>query len=125
MSIKHPNNAKFLKNFRKKFGQDALMNTVGVAMYNAAHMAALAIEKAGKLDTASLRENLKGISFKNIFVIRCQRIQIDLKRHTERHSNKNTRRKHTFVVISFSDLCPIEINFTENEKMINYTNLFE
>lgn len=63
MSIKHPNNDKFLNNFKKKFGQDALMNTVGVAMYNAAHMAALAIEKAGKLDTESLRENLKGISF--------------------------------------------------------------
>ena len=63
MSIKHPNNAKFLKAFKKKFGQDALMNTVGVAMYNAAHMAALAIEKAGKVDTKSLRENLKGIAF--------------------------------------------------------------
>ena len=65
MSIKHPNNAKFLTAFKKKFGNDALMNTVGVAMYNAAHMAALAIKKAGKVDTKSLRENLKGISFKD------------------------------------------------------------
>ena len=63
MSIKHPNNAPFLKRFKKKFGQDALMNTVGVAMYNGAHMAARAIEKAGKVSTESLRDALKGITF--------------------------------------------------------------
>jgi urea transport system substrate-binding protein len=63
MSIEHPNNAPFLARFRKKFGQDALMNTVGVAMYNAAHMAAKAIEKAGKVTTESLRDNLKEITF--------------------------------------------------------------
>ncbi len=63
MSIKHPNNAPFLKRFRKKFGQDALMNTVGVAMYNGAHMAARAIEKAGKMSTESLRDALKEITF--------------------------------------------------------------
>jgi len=63
MSIKHPNNAPFLARFKKKFGQDALMNTVGVAMYNSAHMAARAIEKAGKVSTESLRESLKEISF--------------------------------------------------------------
>lgn len=65
MSIKHPNNAVFLKKFKEKFGQDALMNTVGVAMYNAAHMAAKAIEKAGKVSTDSLREALGGISFEH------------------------------------------------------------
>jgi len=63
MSIKHPNNAPFLERFKKKFGADALMNTVGVAMYNAAHMAAMAIEKAGKVDTDSLRDALGGIEF--------------------------------------------------------------
>jgi len=63
MSIKHPNNAPFLERFKKKFGQDALMNTVGVAMYNSAHMAARAIEKAGKVSTESLRESLKEITF--------------------------------------------------------------
>jgi urea transport system substrate-binding protein len=65
MSINHPNNKAFLKKFKAKFGADALMNTVGVAMYNSAHMAAKAIEKAGKVDTASLRENLKGITFED------------------------------------------------------------
>ncbi len=63
MSIKHPNNAPFLERFRKKFGQDALMNTVGVAMYNGAHMAARAIEKAGEVSTESLRDALKEITF--------------------------------------------------------------
>lgn len=65
MSIKHPNNVSFLERFKKKFGADALMNTVGVAMYNAAHMAAKAIEAAGKMDTDSLRDALGGIEFAN------------------------------------------------------------
>jgi urea transport system substrate-binding protein len=63
MSIKNPNNAPFLERFRKKFGQDALMNTVGVAMYNSAHMAARAIEKAGNMSTESLRDGLREITF--------------------------------------------------------------
>ncbi len=63
MTIKSPNNEAFLKSFRAKFGKDALMNTVGVAMYNAAHMAAIAIKKTGKVTTDSLREGLKDLSF--------------------------------------------------------------
>ena len=63
MTIKNPNNEAFLQRFRTKFGKDALMNTVGVANYNAAHMAALAIKKAGKVTTEALRENLKDLSF--------------------------------------------------------------
>jgi urea transport system substrate-binding protein len=63
MSIKHPNNEEFLKRFKAKFGNDALVNTVGVGMYNAAHMAALAIAKAGEVSTESLRKSLKGIVF--------------------------------------------------------------
>jgi urea transport system substrate-binding protein len=65
MSIKQPNNAAFLERFKAKFGQDALMNTVGVAMYNAAHMAAKAIEKAGEVSTEALRKNLKDMTFDN------------------------------------------------------------
>lgn len=63
MTIKQPNNIDFLKRFRAKFGKDALMNTVGVAMYNAAHMAALAIKKVGSVETDKLREGLKGIRY--------------------------------------------------------------
>ncbi|MBX6324281.1 MAG: substrate-binding protein, partial [Rhodospirillaceae bacterium] len=63
MSISHQNNKKFLEAFHKKYGPDALMNTVGVAMYNAAHMAALAIEKTGEVSTDALREGLEDLTF--------------------------------------------------------------
>lgn len=63
MSIKNPNNTSFLKRFKAEYGQGALMNTVGVAMYNSAYMAAMAIEKTGKVSTDALREGLKGTSF--------------------------------------------------------------
>jgi urea transport system substrate-binding protein len=63
MTIKHQNNKDFLDRYQKRYGSDALMNTVGVGMYNAAHMGAMAIEKAGKVDTSSIREALKGIKF--------------------------------------------------------------
>ena len=62
MTIEHPNNKAFLERFRAKFGQDALMNTVG-AMYNAAYMAAAAIEKTGEVSTDALREGLRGMTF--------------------------------------------------------------
>jgi urea transport system substrate-binding protein len=63
MTISHPNNKAFLERYRAKYGPDALMNTVGVGMYNAAHMGALAIAKAGKVDTAAIREALKELTF--------------------------------------------------------------
>ncbi len=63
MSIETPNNKVFLEKFKAKFGKDALVNTVGVGMYNAAHMAAIAIKKAGEVSTKALRKNLKGIVF--------------------------------------------------------------
>jgi len=63
MTIEQPNNKGFLERFKQKFGQDALMNTVGVAMYNAAHMAAMSIEKIGEVSTDALREGLKDIRF--------------------------------------------------------------
>ncbi len=63
MSITHPNNEAFLRRFRAKFGQHALINTVGVAMYNAAHMAAMAVAKAGAVRTSALRDALRGLTF--------------------------------------------------------------
>ena len=41
------------------------MNTVGVAMYNAAYMAAAAIEKTGEVSTDALREGLRGMTFED------------------------------------------------------------
>ncbi len=63
MSIAHPNNEAFLRRFRTKFGENELINTVGVAMYNGAHMAAIAAAKAGAVRTSALREALRGLAF--------------------------------------------------------------
>ncbi|MFP5404808.1 MAG: ABC transporter substrate-binding protein, partial [Gammaproteobacteria bacterium] len=63
MTIKEPNNVAFLERFRAKFGQNALMNTVGVGAYNATHMAARAIAKTGEVSSHALREGLKGMAF--------------------------------------------------------------
>lgn len=52
--------------FREKVNDshpDVIMNTVGVAMYNAAHMAHLAMEQEGEVSTEALRTGLKGLTF--------------------------------------------------------------
>lgn len=61
-SINTPNNEKFRAKIKEKH-PDVIMNTVGVAMYNAAHMTALAIEKAGEVSTEGIRSALEGMSF--------------------------------------------------------------
>lgn len=61
-AIDTPNNRKFREAFREKH-PDVLMNTVGVAMYNAAHMLARAIEQAESTETAKVREALEGMVF--------------------------------------------------------------
>lgn len=61
-SINTPNNEKFRAKIKEKH-PDVIMNTVGVAMYNAAHMTALAIEKAGEVSTDGIRTALEGMSF--------------------------------------------------------------
>lgn len=63
MSIKGKNNALFLQKLQKKFGKNALMTTVGVGMYNAGHMAAMAITKSGDVSTQGLRAGLKNLVF--------------------------------------------------------------
>jgi urea transport system substrate-binding protein len=63
MTIEHPNNEAFLKRYRAKYGENELINTVGVGMYNAAHMAAKAMEAAGKVETAAIRDALQGMEF--------------------------------------------------------------
>ena len=63
MSIDTPNNKAFLEALFKKYGKDTLMNTVGVGMYNAAHMLAQAIAAAGSTDTDKVRDALGGSTF--------------------------------------------------------------
>jgi urea transport system substrate-binding protein len=62
-SIDTPNNAAFRKKVQKKYPKGVIMNTVGVAMYNAAHMAAKAIEKAGDVSTDAMRKALEGMTY--------------------------------------------------------------
>lgn len=64
MSIETPNNHAFLQRFQAKFGQQSLINTVGVAMYNAIHMTAIAIQKSGDISSSAIRQGLKGMAFK-------------------------------------------------------------
>lgn len=61
-SIDIPNNQSFRQKFRAKYA-DVLMDTVGVAMYNAAHMAAIAIKQQGKVSTDALRKGLENVTF--------------------------------------------------------------
>lgn len=63
MSIDTPNNKTFLDALFKKYGKDTLMNTVGVGMYNAAHMLAQAIAAAGSTETDKVRDALGGSTF--------------------------------------------------------------
>ncbi|MDR7554256.1 MAG: substrate-binding protein [Armatimonadota bacterium] len=63
MALHHPNNHGFLARLRRKFGRDAMTNTVGVAMYNAAHMVVQAIAHAGTLETGAVREALSHLRF--------------------------------------------------------------
>jgi urea transport system substrate-binding protein len=62
-SIDTPNNQDFRKRVQEKYPKGVIMNTVGVAMYNAAHMTAKAIEKAGEVSTEAIRSGLVGMTF--------------------------------------------------------------
>lgn len=61
-SIDTANNQEFRRKVEKSY-PDVIMNTVGVAMYNAAHMAAKAIEEAGEVSTDGIRSALEGMTF--------------------------------------------------------------
>lgn len=63
MSINTANNRGFLQRFRAKFGQQVLINTVGVAMYNAIHMVAKAMETIGDVSNDAIIHGLKGMIF--------------------------------------------------------------
>jgi urea transport system substrate-binding protein len=61
-SIDTPNNKPFRTKIKEQY-PDVIMNTVGVGMYNAAHMAAKAIEQAGEVTTDGMRSALEGMTF--------------------------------------------------------------
>lgn len=61
-SIDTPNNKAFRAKVSQKY-PDVIMSTVGVAMYNAAHMTAKAIEASGEISTEAIRSGLEGMTF--------------------------------------------------------------
>ncbi|MCW2809523.1 MAG: hypothetical protein JWQ93_3478 [Marmoricola sp.] len=63
-ALDNPKNVEFKRAMTKKF-PGTIMNNVGVDMYNAAHMAALAIEKAGSVETAKMRAGLEDLVFED------------------------------------------------------------
>ena len=64
MAVQTPENLAFIKRFRDKYGPDAVMITIGVGMYNAVHMFALAAEQARSVETDRLITALEGVRFK-------------------------------------------------------------
>jgi len=60
--VDHPNNIRFRRRFHE-FYPDVIMDTVGVAMYNAAHMLANAIRQAGSIELEAVTSALEGMDF--------------------------------------------------------------
>lgn len=63
MELDNPVNKAFVANFKKKFGQDAILNNMGEGLYDSVHIWRLAVEKAGDLDIEKTVDALDGISF--------------------------------------------------------------
>lgn len=63
MEQDNPVNKKFVANFKKKFGQDAILNNMGEGLYDSVYIWKLAVEKAGSLDIEPTVDALDGISF--------------------------------------------------------------
>ncbi len=63
MAIDTPANKAFIKNFRNRFGQDRMLNSIGEAAYNSMYLYALAAEKAGSLDDDKVVTALPTVEF--------------------------------------------------------------
>ena len=63
MELDNPVNKAFVSNFRAKFGQDAILNNMGEALYDSVYLWKLAAEKAQTLDIEPTVDALGGISF--------------------------------------------------------------
>lgn len=63
MTLNTPKNAAFVKAYQAKFGAKAPVNSIGEATYNAVHLYALAVKKAGSTDQAKVLPALKSIEF--------------------------------------------------------------
>jgi urea transport system substrate-binding protein len=63
MELDNPVNKAFVAAFKQRFGQDAVLNNMGEALYDSVHVWKLAVEKAGTLDVEKTVDALGGISY--------------------------------------------------------------
>lgn len=63
MTLNNPKNAAFVKAYQAKHGAKAPINAIGEAAYNAVHLYALAVKKAGSTDQAKVLPALKSVEF--------------------------------------------------------------
>lgn len=63
MSLDNPRNLAFVKAYQAKFGAKAPVNAIGEATYNAVHLYALAVKKAGTTDQAKVLPALRSVEF--------------------------------------------------------------
>ncbi len=63
MAIDSDTNRAFLDRVRAKFGKDTIVTNVGEGTYDAIYLWKAAVEKAGKLDTEAMIDNLPDVKF--------------------------------------------------------------
>lgn len=63
MDLDNPVNNAFVSGFKKAYGEDAVLNNMGEALYDSVHLWKLATEKAGSFDVEETVDALGGISF--------------------------------------------------------------
>ncbi|NEU95630.1 ABC transporter substrate-binding protein [Bradyrhizobium sp. UFLA 03-164] len=63
MAIDTPANKAFIKNFRSRFGEERMLNSIGEAAYNGLNLYALAVEKAGSVEDDKVIAALSTVEF--------------------------------------------------------------
>ncbi|HZT18111.1 MAG TPA: substrate-binding protein [Dongiaceae bacterium] len=63
MTIDNPQNKAFVSAYQAKFGKDKPINAIGEAAYDALHLYALAVEKAGSTDVEKVIPALSQVAF--------------------------------------------------------------
>ena len=64
MSIDTPRNKEFVEGFRRMFPNEKLVDSISEGTYNAVHVAALALAKAGSGDWSKLTKAFPGVRYK-------------------------------------------------------------
>ena len=83
MSIDTPRNKEFVEGFRRMFPNEKLVDSISEGTYNAVHVAALALAKAGSGDWTKLTKAFPGVRYKAP--------QGDISRADNRHAALNSQ----------------------------------